>query len=155
MNNVIIIGKNAKDLAEEVWLKNTQFSLIESENIKNEDFLKYIESRFVIGTSSMNQFKDYSAEDFSKFCIKYNFIPVFVSSKENSAEEKLYTELEKFYDTSLFYKMTVEHKDIDICVEMISAMIYDRNFEQTNIKDVSDDSIIQASGTGQEVPIEP
>ena len=46
--NIIIVGSNCYDLGKELWNANTEYCLIESNNIWDKNYKKYIQDKKTI-----------------------------------------------------------------------------------------------------------
>ena len=112
--NLIIIGNNTDDVAMDIWKANTNYVVLNmSPVVQDKMFLKFIDGKEVIVSTTSIQFEHTNVNDFVDYMQKNRFIPIFISDDQDSLERKMYTAVCELLPNSVLYTKNKAKKDYD------------------------------------------
>ena len=112
--NLIIIGDNTDDIAMDIWIANTNYTILNmSPAVKDKMFVKFIEDKEVIVSTTSIQFEEMHINDFVDYMNKHKFIPIFIADPGDVLERKMYTAVCEMLPNSVLYTRNKDKKDYD------------------------------------------
>lgn len=103
--NLLIIGHDVDDIAKEVWVANTNYTILNmSPFMWGKDFEKlYKKSKDLIVVSTEHQFVTRGIDDFIELMRKYKFTPVFITNDKDSVIRCMHTAVEDDLEDAILY----------------------------------------------------
>lgn len=112
--NLIVIGDAVDDIAMDIWRGNTNYTVLnQSPSVWNKDFLKYIQKRDVIVSTTAEQFLTKTINETLEFMLTNKFIPIIIAKEKTDIEVNIYTGLSADIPSALLYTRNEENKDYD------------------------------------------
>lgn len=135
--NLIIIGTNCYDLGKEIWSGNTEYALIESNNIKDKHYKAYIKDKKTITIADAEQFKDVSVNGVLDLLLANKQIPIFVAADKSSFERLMFSNISPIILESLLICGTPEKQEYDEIIQTAKGYLYGKGMVNKSDKPVS------------------
>ncbi len=135
--NLIIVGTNCYDLGKEIWTANTEYAVVESNNINDKHYKAYIKDKKTITIADAEQFKDKEVNVVLDMFIKNQQIPIFVASDNASFERLMYTNISPIILESLLICGQPEKKEYDEIIQTAKGYLYGKGMVDKVDKTVS------------------
>lgn len=135
--NLIIIGTNCYALGKEIWSANTEYTLLESNNITDKHYKAYIKDKKTITIADAEQFKDKSVNAVLEMLQANKQIPIFVASDKKAFERLMYTNISPIILESLLICGTPDKADYDDIVNTAKGYLYGKGMVDKVDKTVS------------------
>ena len=102
--NLLLIGNDVDDIALDIWKGNTNFAVLnKNPYLWGTNFLDYIENKEVIVTTTDEQFKTKTTNQFLEYIDKHNFIPIFIADTKDDFVNLMYSAINEIAQDSILY----------------------------------------------------
>lgn len=135
--NLIIVGTNCYDLGKEIWTANTEYAVVESNNINDKHYKAYIKDKKTITIADAAQFKNKKVNDVLDEFLKNEQIPIFVAADKASFERLMYTNISPIILESLLICGTPDKKEYDEIIQTAKGYLYGKGMVSKVDKTVS------------------
>jgi hypothetical protein len=133
--NLVIIGNDVDDIALDIWKGNTNFTVLnKSPYLWGTNFLEYIKGKEVIVTTTDEQFKSKTTNQFLEYLDKYEFIPIFISDGPEDFVNLMYTAVNELVQDAILYTRNEKNEEYDILIKMTKDYLFKR--KESNDKTV-------------------
>lgn len=135
--NIIIVGSNCYDLGKELWNANTEYCLIESNNIWDKNYKKYIKDKKTITVADPEQFKTKDVNAVIDIFLTNNQIPLFIAGDKGSFERLMYTNISSVILESLLICGEPSKEEYDDIIQTAKGYLYGKGMVNKVDKPVS------------------
>lgn len=135
--NLIIVGTNCYDLGKEIWTANTEYAVVESNNINDKHYKAYIKDKKTITIADAAQFKNKKVNDVLDEFLKNEQIPIFVAADKASFERLMYSNISPIILESLLICGTPDKKEYDEIIQTAKGYLYGKGMVSKVDKTVS------------------
>lgn len=138
-NNILFIGENVDNVLNDIWKLNTNYAVIQCSDLKNRQFLDYVETlehpHITYMTGETLQ-KKHTINDVVDVCHKINYRPIIISRDNKDLEHICYLALEDFLQDAIEYRLN-EHNEqydefLEICFDYVKGCGTDDNSVSTS-----------------------
>ena len=122
MKNILIISdKYEKEMAKEMWKQNTEYTIIQCNDINDPDFLKYIDKNASIILMKDSVFTDSTPLKMKKFVKKHNIrLVIIASEKGDTIRDMIGNYMIPLYnDVQIITENVMGREDTDLCIKQI------------------------------------
>lgn len=117
--NLIIIGNNVDSIALDIWKANTNYTVLnQNPYVWSKQFLKFIENRPVIVSTTSEQFVTKNINDVLDFMLKNEFIPIIIADNKKSIENNIYIGLSEEIPSALLWTRNKQNKDYNELIKI-------------------------------------
>lgn len=122
--NILLIGNNIDDVAMDAWKGNTNYTVLNnSPYLWGKQFIKFIEDRAVIVTTTAQQIIDKEINDVLDYLEEYRFIPILVADNKDSIENSIYIALSSEIRSTVLYTKNKNKKDYNEFIKIIHGYL--------------------------------
>lgn len=133
--NLIIIGDDTDKIAMTIWKANTNYTVLNNNPcLWNKQFIKYIENKNVIVSTTAEQFVYKNINDVLDYFISYDFIPILIASSKDSIETNMYTALSDDIPSAVLYVGNEKTKDYDKLIKISQDYLLGKGIIQNDNK---------------------
>lgn len=122
MKNILIISdKYEKEMAKEMWKQNTEYTIIQCDDINDPDFLKYIDKNASIILMKDSVFTDSTPLKMKKFVKKHNIRLVIIASEKGDAIRDMIGNymIPLYNDVQIITENIMGREDTSLCIKQI------------------------------------
>ncbi len=138
-NNILYIGKNTDNVLTDIWHLNTNYTVIQCNDLNNkqfQDYIKKLKNPNITYITAEKLQEKHSINDVVAFCRKFNYTPIIVSRSNKDPEHICYLALEDMLKKTIEYRLNdenIEYEEfLDICSEYVKGRRHDDNTIQTS-----------------------
>lgn len=118
--NILLIGNNIDSVAMDAWKGNTNYTVLNnSPYLWGKQFIKFIEDRPVIVTTTSQQLVEKDINDVLDYLEEYRFIPILIADDKTSIENNIYTVLSSEIRSTVLYTKNKNNKDYNEFIKII------------------------------------
>ena len=147
--NILLIGNEVDDIAMDIWRTNTNYTVLNnSPYVWGKQFLKFIEDRPVIVSTTAHQFIEKDINSVIDYLIKYEFIPILIADNKQAIENNMYTAISSEIPSAVLYTKNKDKKDYKELLKITHDYVRGKGIIKNG------DNIIRTSGEGEGVTSE-
>lgn len=133
--NLVIIGNDTDKIALDIWKGNTNFTVLNKDPcLWGSNFLSYIDGKEIIVSTSDEQFKTRTINQFLEYMDKHAFIPIFIADDKDSFVNTMYTAVNELIPDAVLFTRNEKNEGYRELIEIAREYLFKR--KESNDKTV-------------------